>query len=67
MNINWNDAPPWANYAAMDADGEWWWYASKPALSVDQGAWLAPRGEYESVDKVHLDWQDTLEIRPGTE
>lgn len=30
MKPDWKDAPDWANWLAMDADGEWWWYERKP-------------------------------------
>ena len=26
----WSDAPEWANYLAMDKNGEWWWHEDKP-------------------------------------
>jgi len=28
--IDWERAPDWANWAAMDEDGEWYWYDVKP-------------------------------------
>lgn len=30
MTIDWTQAPRWARYAAMDADGIWFWYAERP-------------------------------------
>ena len=31
--IPWQLAPDWAQWAAMDADGEWWWYENEPEIS----------------------------------
>jgi len=39
INIPWEDAPEWAEWAAMDMDGEWWWYENEPETdsSVEDG------------------------------
>ena len=29
---DWKDAPPWANYLAMNIDEEWYWYKEEPYL-----------------------------------
>lgn len=29
---NWEDAPKWANWLAMDANGTWWWYEAEPYI-----------------------------------
>lgn len=31
-NIKWDEAPPWANFYAVDSDGDRWWYKNKPRL-----------------------------------
>jgi len=61
MTIDWTQAPPWARYAAMDADGFWFWYASRPtALST---VWRCPQNtEFELIDLP--DWTQTLTERP---
>ena len=28
-NIKWDEAPPWANFYAVDVDGDRWWYKNK--------------------------------------
>ena len=57
---DWNDAPSWANWLAMDAGGEWYWYENKPELS---GA-----GFFDPVGKVELaeipNWTESLQQRP---
>lgn len=59
LQIDWTQAPEWANFAAMDCDGEWWWYESEPE---DQGfgAWVG--GRMETFTRIH--YSDTLTKRP---
>lgn len=38
MKPSWNEAPDWATYLAMDADGQWHWYEVKPYWA--DGEWL---------------------------
>lgn len=33
VKLPWDKAPEWAQWAAMDADGEWWWYENEPEIS----------------------------------
>lgn len=33
VKLPWDEAPEWAQWAAMDADGEWWWYQAEPEVS----------------------------------
>lgn len=41
MKPDWKDAPYWANWLAMDRDGWWTWFSSKPYLSPNgTGRWL---------------------------
>jgi hypothetical protein len=35
MKPDWKDAPEWANWLAMDEDGEWFWRESKPTVATD--------------------------------
>lgn len=39
---NWDEAPKWATYAAMDDDGDWYWYETRPCLDSILGEWDAP-------------------------
>lgn len=59
MKPDWKDAPEWANWLAMDANGKWVWHASKPEKSY--GGWSAT-GWYE-VAKVK-NYYNSLEQRP---
>lgn len=42
MKPNWQYAPTWANYLAMDPSGEWWWYEFEPTF--DGAAWWSHKG-----------------------
>jgi hypothetical protein len=62
MKPDWKDAPEWANYLAMDKSGDWFWYASRPALLDSEGSWGSPAGHYELCEMTG--WKETLESRP---
>lgn len=63
MKPDWKDAPLWANYLAMDMDGEWCWYENEPLLAYDY--WNRSSGsEYEYV--VFKNWKETLQKKPLT-
>ncbi len=47
MTPSWNDAPAWAQYLSMDADGRWFWYEFEPRYSYNFGVWLVPEGRIE--------------------
>jgi hypothetical protein len=61
---DWNIAPEWAKYCAMDEDGEWYWFEKKPIPGkrywCDDGAGLVV---YTQVDG--LAWHESLERRPS--
>lgn len=69
---DWNDAPNWANYVAMDECGAWYWYEDEPETVWDDtcklGYWdiISILSKYEhyvygsSLDK----WYNTLQKRP---
>lgn len=43
MKPEWKDAPEWANFLAMDDDGEWYWFEKRPVRSTEDyvGRWVA--------------------------
>ena len=63
---DWKDAPEWANYLAMDADGEWCWYEYSPATGTDDGDYWHPLGgQYEHAGNQDAPkWKYTKEERP---
>ncbi len=61
MKPNWRTAPEWANYIAMDPNGQWYWYEREPELKVD--IWNNRFGKAELVGE-HVYWKDSLQERP---
>lgn len=64
MKPNWEDAPEWAQWLAQDANGQWYWYSTRPIRH--KGAWFNGHdlsrfaGDWMRNKK----WYDTLERRP---
>ena len=65
---SWEDAPPWANYLARDADGRWYWYEIKPFADIFS-RWLPTSGMSELAYKPpeYDTWHKSLEQRPVEE
>lgn len=61
---NWKEAPAWAKYAATDASGIAYWYASRPKETHRQ--WAPGGMTYQKIGKVRSDsnWMESLEARP---
>jgi len=59
---DWKEAPEWADYLAMDACGDWWWYEYEPGRA--DGIWFAGVGQAEAVESQQPHWSRTLEQRP---
>jgi len=51
VEIPWSDYPTWCNWAAMDSDGEWYCYDSKPKASLS--TWI----NEDFVNAIHPDYQ----------
>lgn len=70
MKPDWNEAPGWARFVAMDSNGDWYWHEAEPRAfrgQDDYGSdyWKTP--EYlrcEPVEKPSYNWLQTLESRP---
>lgn len=47
MKPDWKDAPEWANWLALDDDGDWVWHESRPRRNPagDDGTWYSTRCE----------------------
>ena len=61
----WEHAPGWANWLAMDPSGQWWWYAAEPELL--SGSWGNAWGKWvkeAGLTPGRIDWTETLEQRP---
>jgi hypothetical protein len=69
MKPDWMDAPDWANWLAMDEDGEWFWHESKPEFSPGDASHLSywrPRAgsRTRTAEAIQPASVNTLEYRP---
>lgn len=65
---DWRNAPPEAQFCAMDSDGQWGWYTSQPYTERFSGfdGWDADTGVTEIRGLAfYPNWQATLQERPG--
>lgn len=63
MKPDWKDAPEWANYLAKDANGVWFWYATRPLIEGSDSVW-SYGGTYKRACVPDGSWKDSLERRP---
>lgn len=62
MKPDWKDAPEWAQWLAMDKNGQWYWYELKPLRAITE--WV-PQSDSLMVRAVcGDDWKETLQERP---
>lgn len=68
MKPDWKDAPEWAQWLAMDADGLWAWYASEPRRILDSDMWQLGAPDDRHVPVFGFDggpnWTRSKEPRP---
>jgi len=62
MKPDWNDAPEWAKFLAMDGDGSWSWHEHEPEWKSYDGFWWSMGRE--AVAGQGLKPSGTLESRP---
>lgn len=71
MKPQWKDAPDWANYFAMNSNGNWYWYEGEP-IKGDK-SWISTTYMYKWIFDSNVGyyalaygfWELTLEKRPG--
>ena len=69
---DWSQAPAWANWWAMDADGRSAWYSYEPYYGDNREYWSDYKNKYDWNDKSLVcpsfdyqgDWKDSLRERP---
>lgn len=61
----WDQAPPWANYLAMDEDGFWEWHELPPRLAGQYGQYWVSAGQTIKASDGGFNWRDSLEERPN--
>ena len=71
--IDWDVQPPWAMYAAMDADGGWWVYSVDIEPDEYDAAWTAADADGIEVERMTDppedwvgDWHESRSARHGT-
>ena len=68
----WSEAPEWAEWLAIDNNGEWYWYERQISADDMRGAWDygsglsgAIRSAAYSSDDGRPDWRSSLQPRPA--
>lgn len=67
---SWSSAPGWANWLAMDIDGEWCWHEDEPHIDHWGVVWSSltdgqqTHAATEIDPAVIRDWKNTKEGRP---
>jgi len=62
MKPSWDEAPDFAQYLAMDDNGDWYWYEFKPVQRI--ATWGISAGRYLLALKSEGGWRNTMEARP---
>jgi len=63
MKPSWGDAPEWAQWLAMDVDGEWNWFEAEP--QIVRSLWCVAAGKQHTKAEPNFgNWKNTLEQRP---
>ncbi|AVO24129.1 hypothetical protein [Xanthomonas phage XPP9] len=63
MIPDWDDAPDWAQYAACDYNGVWYWYDAEPYIHPS-GVWAWYGVRAEAINPITVDWTDSKMRRP---
>lgn len=63
---NWEYAPDWARWLAMDPTGEWFWYETLPGIGDIRKCWES-HGMTELAQDAPKPWEESLEHRPDPE
>lgn len=66
LEINWVEAPKWANFCAMDANGYVYWFEIKPKLREFAKMWVKVDGKSALLMKLNPDsinWMESLTYR----
>ena len=59
---DWSTAPEWAQYWAIDDNGDAYWYGKKPDRG--DGEWRSDGNLSEDLDNRAPFWKESLEKRP---
>lgn len=61
---DWNTAPWWAQWLAMDSCGKWYWYEFEPDRMSDGFDNSNHGGIMANASSKSIDWKYSLEGRP---
>lgn len=64
MKPSWDEAPEWAKWLAMDADGDWYWYLNEPKVEYPSDDYWTNFGPYAKAGYTPNLLDQTLEKRP---
>jgi hypothetical protein len=64
IEIDWRNAPEWANYHAYEEDGVGYWFQKKPYKFY--GIWKN-EGKFIESGYTITNWQETLTCRPAAQ
>ncbi len=63
LNLPWDKAPEWAQWAAMDDNGDWYWYSEEPPRIDDE--WTLKKGICLSFEFPPCsNWKESKRKRP---
>jgi len=68
MEIDWREAPAEANWAAMDENGDWFWFENEPSIMwvEEERVWDSSTGSlwFYKEDNDSSSWKASLQVRP---
>lgn len=67
--VDWSKMPAWANWVAMDENGEWFWYSEEPRLNQCLTEWIPSGSDCGQIPPEYTptftgNWHDSLVERP---
>lgn len=63
--LPWDEAPEWARWAAMDEDGDWWWYSEEPTIrSISYSPDNIRDACLQFNHAMHTNWRKSKQARP---
>ena len=64
LKPDWDNAPEWARWWAVDQSGQCYWYQKKPYLSERETYWDYPDFDCEAELDIVDGWKESLQERP---
>lgn len=70
MQVDWSEAPEWANWYAIDEDGKGHWYECEPVISRNLNVWDNENGGIFALSDRRIgyyeEWEQSERKRPNT-